>query len=99
MSAEILKNAGLDAYGYRGAHGQSIEMATQYYACLAKYAGFLAMVTKENSGQCPDARQYWGMVVNAVQPNILIGPYPFPPRQCLTDLSGPPWARLRRSAA
>jgi hypothetical protein len=89
MSAEILKNSGLDAYGYRGAHGQSIEMATQYYACLAKYAGFSAMVTKENSRQCPDSRQYWGMVVNAVQPNVLIGAYRFPENQALTELEVP----------
>jgi hypothetical protein len=30
MQAELLKIAGFDPYGYRGAHGQSIEMATQY---------------------------------------------------------------------
>ena len=98
MSAEILKNSGLDAYGYRGAHGQSIEMATQYYACFAKYAGFTAMVTKENSRQCPDARQYWGMVVNAVQPTILIGAYRFPRNQALTELEVPARAAVVKSS-
>ena len=98
MSAEILKNSGLDAYGYRGAHGQSIEMATQYYACFAKYAGFAAMVTKENSRQCPDARQYWGMVVNAVQPNLLVGAYRFPQNQALTELEVPARASFVKSS-
>jgi hypothetical protein len=99
MAAEILRNSGLDAYGYRSAHGQSIEMATQYYACFAKYAGFAAMVTKDNSRQCPDARQYWGMVVNAVQPNILIGAYRFPQNQALTELEVPARAAFVKSSA
>jgi hypothetical protein len=47
------------------------------------------MVTKENSRQCPDSRQYWGMVVNAVQPNVLIGAYRFPENQALTELEVP----------
>jgi hypothetical protein len=73
-------------------------MATQYYACLAKYAGFTAMVTKENSRPCPDARQYWGMVVNAVQPNILIGAYRFPQNQALTELEVPARAAFVKSS-
>jgi hypothetical protein len=36
-AAEILRIAGFDPYAYRGAHNQSIEMATQYYACYGKY--------------------------------------------------------------
>jgi len=34
--ADIMKNAGFDAYDYRGAHKQSIEMTTQYYACYGR---------------------------------------------------------------
>jgi hypothetical protein len=45
MAAEIMKNAGLNAYTYRGAHGQSLEMATRYYACFAKYVGFAKFIT------------------------------------------------------
>ena len=47
------------------------------------------MVTKENSRRCPDAMQYWGMVVNGVEPNILIGAYRFPGDQALTELEAP----------
>jgi len=99
MAAEILKNSGLDGYGYRGAHGQSIEMATQYYACFAKSVGFTRVVTKENSRQCPDAMQYWGMVVNGVHSNVLIGAYRFPGDPALVELNAPAKAAFVKSAS
>jgi hypothetical protein len=64
--AEILRGVGLDAYDYRGRHGQSIEVAMAYYACLGKGAGFGKTVTVENSGACPNAPQYFGKVVSGV---------------------------------
>ena len=78
MDAELMKIAGLNAYAYRGSHGQSLEMATRCYACFAKYAGFAKVVTAENSGKCPDAQQYFGVIVNGVGENVLIGAYRFP---------------------
>jgi hypothetical protein len=98
MAAEVLKNSGLDAYSYRGAHGQSLEMATQYYACFAKSRGCNMTVTKENSCPCPDAMQYWGTIVNGVEPNVLIGAYRFPGTQALTELDAPARAAFVRSA-
>ena len=85
-SAEILRNAGFDPYGYHGAHRQSIEMAMQYYACFAKDAGFYKVVTVENSGACPNAAQYYGKLVNGVDRNVLIGAYRFPNDAVITDL-------------
>ena len=78
MAAEIMKNAGFDAYAYHGAHGQSLLMASRYYGCLGKYAGFEQVVTAENSHNCPDMRQYLGSIVNGVEPTILIGAYRYP---------------------
>ena len=77
-AAEVMHNAGFDAYGYRGAHKQSIEMATAYYACYAKGAGFFEQVTPENSASCPDAEQYYGKIVNGVERMIVIGALRFP---------------------
>jgi len=98
MAAEVLRNSGFDAYAYHGAHGGSIEMATLYYACFAKSAGFSMTVTQENSRDCPDAMQYWGMVVNAVQPNILIGALRFPGNPALTELEVPARAAFVKSS-
>jgi hypothetical protein len=78
MAAELMKNTGLDAYAYRGAHGQSLQMATRYYACFAKYSGFTKYITAENSRNCPGATQYLGAIVNGVEHNVLIGAYRFP---------------------
>ena len=72
-AAELMQIAGFDPYGYRGAHGQSIEMAVQYYACFAKGAGFYKTVTRANSASCPDAAQYYGRLVNGVDRMLLIG--------------------------
>ena len=88
MAAEIMKNAGLDAYSYRGAHGQSLEMASRYYGCFAKFAGFDKVVTAENSRDCPDMREYLGSIVNGVAPTVLIGAYRFPDDRDLAALDG-----------
>jgi hypothetical protein len=84
--AEMMKNAGIDAYGYRGAHHQSIEMATQYYACYGKYVGFKKTVTADNARVCPDYQQYIGQIVNGLETDILIGAYRFPGNTAITEL-------------
>jgi hypothetical protein len=84
--AQLTKIAGLDAYGYRGFRGQSIEMATQYYACYAKYAGFYKTVTAENARNCPNYQQYIGKVVNGVEGLILTGALRFPENKAITEL-------------
>jgi hypothetical protein len=94
MAAELMKIAGLNAYAYRGAHGQSLEMATDYYACFAKYAGFAKFITAENSRKCPDAQQYYGVIVNGVGENVLIGAYRFPNDGELIALDAPAKADL-----
>ena len=85
-SAEIMKIAGLDAYGYRGFRQQSIEAATQYYACYARHAGFYKTVTAENARACPDYQQYVGKVVNEVESVILMGAYRFPRNPAIAEL-------------
>jgi hypothetical protein len=85
-SAEVLRNAGFDLYGYRGAHKQSIEMAIEYYACYAKGAGFYKVVTSGNSGSCPNAPQYYGKLVSGVDSNLLIAAYRFPKNDSITAL-------------
>jgi hypothetical protein len=84
--ADLMKNAGYDAFGYRGTHRQSIEMATQYYACYGKNAGFKKTVTAENARVCPDYQQYVGQIVNGLEMNILMGAYRFPGSSAITDL-------------
>lgn len=85
-SAEILRNAGFDGYGYRGVHQQSIEMAISYYACYARGAGFGQVVTAENASSCPDSAQYYGKIVNGVDPLVMLGAYRFPNNVSLTGL-------------
>jgi hypothetical protein len=85
-AAELMRIAGYDPYGYRGAHGQSIEMAVEYYACLAKGAGFYKTVTRENSGSCPNAAQYYGRLVNGVDRMLLIGAVRFSGNKAITGL-------------
>jgi hypothetical protein len=85
-AAEILRIAGFDPYGYRGAHGQSIEMAVGYYACLAKNVGFYNTVTVQRARSCPDYQEYVGRVVNAVDARIVIGAYRFPHDAAITEL-------------
>jgi hypothetical protein len=85
-AAEVLRIAGFDPYGYRGAHQQSIEMTMQYYACYAKGAGFYKVVASENSHACPNAAQYYGKLVSGVDRMVLIGAYRFPQNSSITML-------------
>jgi hypothetical protein len=98
MAAELMKIAGFNPYVYRGAHGQSIEMATSYYACFAKSAGFAKIISAENSGNCPDFTQYLGTVVNGVEENVIIGAYRFPDDDELVALDASAKATFTRSA-
>jgi hypothetical protein len=78
MAAEIMKNAGYDAYSYHGAHRQTLEMAADYYGCFASSAGVSIAVTTRNVSNCLDIREYLGSIVNGVEPTVLIGAYRFP---------------------
>jgi hypothetical protein len=84
--SDLMKNAGFDAFGYRGTHQQSIEMATQYYACYGKNAGFKKTVTAENARACPDYQQYIGQIVNGLETDIVMGAYRFPENSVITEL-------------
>ena len=84
--ANIMHNAGIDAYDYRGAHKQSIEMATQYYACYGKCVGFEKTVTADNARACPDYQQYMGQIVNGLETDIVMGGYRFPENAPITSL-------------
>ena len=61
-------------------------MATQYYACYGKNAGFKKSVTAENARACPDYQQYVGQIVNGLETNILMGAYRFPGNPVITEL-------------
>jgi hypothetical protein len=89
-----MKTTGLNAYAYRGARGQSLEMATRYDGCLANHAGLAKVITAENSGSCVDATQYLGAIVNGVELNVLIGAYRFPEDDDLIALDAPAQAAL-----
>lgn len=97
MAAEVLRTAGFDAYIYRASHEQSLEMATRYYACFAKSAGFDQVVTRENSGRCADVRQYLGSIVSGVAPTILIGTYRYPEDSDLAALDAATKAAYMKS--
>jgi hypothetical protein len=84
--SDLMKNAGFDAVGYRGTHRQSIEMATQYYACYGKNAGFKKTVTADNARACPDYQQYIGQIVNGLETDIVMGAYRFPENSVITEL-------------
>jgi len=95
-AAEVMRIAGIDAYGYRGTHQQSIEMATQYYACYAQHVGFYNTVTPDAARACPDYQQYVGKVVNDVESAILIGAYRFPGNAEITALDAGAKAQATR---
>lgn len=88
-TAEMFRIAGYGPYGYRGSHHQSVEMATQYYACFGKHPGLDETVTADNARACPDYQQYIGQVAHALEPVILIGSYRFPQNAAITELEGP----------
>ena len=84
--AEIMKNAGMDAYSYRGNHKQSIEMATEYYGCYGKQVGFKKAVRADEARACSDYEKYIGLLVNDVETAILFGAYRFPQNAAITEL-------------
>ncbi len=86
ISAEILRLAGIDVYGYHGRAGQTIKEATQFYAAYAKAAGFGQMVTEANAANCAGSAQYIGKLVNGVDPIILAAAARFPDTIAFTEL-------------
>jgi len=85
-TSDLMKNAGFDALAYRGTHQQSIEMATQYYACYGRTAGFKRTVMMDNARACADYQQYVGQIVNGLEINIVVGAYRFPGNKAIADL-------------
>jgi hypothetical protein len=85
-AAELMHIAGFDPYNYRGEHHQTIEMATEYYVCYAKGAGFYKTITAENSASCPNAAQYYGKLVSGVDRMLLIGAERFSGNAAITGL-------------
>jgi hypothetical protein len=94
--ADIMTNAGFDAYGYRGAHKQSIEMATQYYSCYGKFVGFKKIVTATNGQACPDYQEYIGQLVNDLETPVILGAYRFPNNAAITELDAAAKEELKR---
>jgi hypothetical protein len=88
-TGDLLKNAGFDPFGYRGVHRQSIEMATDYYACYGKHVGFKNTVTADNARACPDYQEYVGQVVNGLETVIVMSAYHFPQDTAVTELEAP----------
>ena len=84
FGAMVLENAGFDPYGYRGRHGQSLELATAYYACYARHVGFGKRVSADNARECADYQQYIGQDVNEVEKNVLLGARNFPQDAAIT---------------
>jgi hypothetical protein len=84
-AADILEKAGLDGYGYRGAHQESIELATQYYATYAQHAGFNQVITSENAGTCPNSAQYLGKKATG-EANFIEGAYRFPDNHMIVSV-------------
>lgn len=87
-AAELLRIAGLDPYGYRGPHRQTIEMAIEYYACYARHVGFNKTVDEQGGRECSDYKQYLGRLVNEVDAMILFGTYRFPENRAIVELDG-----------
>jgi hypothetical protein len=84
--ADLLSDAGIDFLRYRGSHGQSLEMAAEYYACYAKNVGFKNTVTADNARACPDYQQYVGQIVNGVETAMVMSAYHFPGNAALTEV-------------
>jgi hypothetical protein len=94
--ADLIEHAGYDAFKYRGTHHQSIEMATQYYACYGKNAGFKKIVTADNARGCPDYQQYIGQIVNGLEVDIVMGAYRFPGNVAIAEVQAPAKAAAGR---
>jgi hypothetical protein len=83
---DLMKKAGFNVLSYRGSHGQSVEMATDYYARYGKHVGFKKPVTADNARACPDYQQYIGQIVNGLETDIVMGAYHFPQDAAITEL-------------
>jgi len=86
VTGDMLKNAGFDAFKYRGARGQTVQLAVDYYSCYGKYAGFKKTVTAENARACPDYQEYIGQIVNGLETVDVMGAYHFPQDSLLNEL-------------
>jgi hypothetical protein len=84
--AEVMKNAGFDAFDYRGAHHQSIESAIDYYACYGKHPGFKKTVSDDNAHECPNHQQYIGQIVSGVEIAVVMGAYHYSGDSTITSL-------------
>jgi hypothetical protein len=82
----MLKNAGFEAFGYRGARGQTIQLAADYYSCYGKYVGFKKTVIEENARSCPDYQEYIGQIVNGLETADVMAAYHFPNDPVLNEL-------------
>jgi hypothetical protein len=71
-------------------------MATQYYACYGKNAGFKKTVTTGNARICPDYQQYIGQIVNGLEIDIVMGANRFPGNVVITELEAPAKAAAGR---
>ena len=72
-AAEVLRRAGFDPYGYRGAHGQSIQLSLDYYACFGQKPGFGQTVSPGDAASCRNGAQYLGKVVDGVDRLVVFG--------------------------
>jgi hypothetical protein len=86
VEGELLKNAGFDAFAYRGPRGQTIQMAVDYYSCYGKTPGFKQKVTADNARACADYQEYIGQIVNGLETVVVMGAYHFPQDSLLSEL-------------
>ena len=86
VTGDMLKNAGFDAFRYRGARGQTIQLSVDYYSCYGKTPGFKQTVTSENARTCSDYQEYIGQVVNGLETVDVMAAYHFPQDPLLNDL-------------
>lgn len=73
VTANVLDRAGFNAFDYRGSSGQSIQQATDYYACYGATPGFKKTVSADNAAACADHEQYVGATVSEVETVVLPG--------------------------
>lgn len=66
-AAQVMREAGLDGYGYRGPHGQSLRAAADFYACYATRVGYGTTVTERNGAGCGNLAQYVGKTASGFQ--------------------------------
>jgi hypothetical protein len=97
VTGDMLKNAGFDAFGYRGARGQTIRLSVDYYSCYGKTPGFKQTVTAENARTCPDYQEYIGQIVNGLETVNVMGAYHFPQDPLLDQLDAPAKAGAGRN--